>query len=83
MSRALITMFALIMACATSALIGYIIAVIRHDRQLRQAMEITLQESRQAAEEFEDEEERSIALTIIELVEDEFKNVRFLMGQRI
>lgn len=83
MNRVLMELFSLIMACAAAALIGYGVAVFRHDRQLRRVIKSVLRDNAQAAEELEDPDERRIAAQINELLKEELDEVCKRMGQRI
>ena len=83
MNRVLMELFSLIMACAAAALIGYGIALIRHDRQLRQVIKSVLQDNARAVEELEDANERDVGEQILSLLEVELNTVCKRMGQRI
>ena len=83
MNKLLFEMFSLFMACAASALIGYIVAVIRHDRQLRRVTKDLIQEAKQAEDEFEDEETKLICMEIAELIKREMDELCNRMGQRV
>ena len=75
--------FSLFMACAAAALIGYIVAVIRHDRRLRRVTKDLIQEAKQAEDEFEDEGTKLIWMEIAELIKREMDELCNRMGQRI
>ena len=83
MNRVLMELFSLIMACAAAALIGYGVAMFRHDRQLRRVTKDLIQEAKQAEDEFEDEETKLICMEIAELIRREMDELCNRMGQRI
>ena len=80
MNKLLFEMFTLFMACAASALIGYSVAVIRHDRRLRQVIESLIRDYRQVEEECEDAKDRFITEQINGLLERELNEVCNRMG---